>query len=1042
MLAILFNVRPNIAPRCSPGLIRTVSMLGRFLIPLVLWAVVVCLLASAPSQIHAQTAPLASPGNYFLVIDHSGSMLTPIRSGPEKGRTRWDLMRERAASFIERLPEGAYVWVVVFRARPANAPDSFKWSEEFGTRLDSLDNRARMIARVRGFAEPELANGTWLRQATALALDQAEAAGMRDPDGFLTVMIYTDGDDQGHGVTSAEMSKNPGSSVSAAELNARVLQLRERHRNFQLFNVYQPIDESIRDAHVVRLHTNRLQLASPLTQARQSLPIDLAFRDNAAVALAGRSLMLTIEGFDGRALPLRLSGGPWRMTNGRTEVVVERAGEWPAGGDVQARLKIGFPEIGGAFLVKEGGDVIALTIQGAEAPALRDLRPANRSTFPVGRAVSFSVTTLRDALVHWDFGDGQSASGTLVTHAFSEPGTRTVTVKATDPRTQLTNSQTLTLQLVRIGLAIDPVPVRLVPEQSVTLSATAEGQFERFEWAIDGRIYVGQPRVDGVPGTQITFLAPARSGPFRVSVAGQGRSGGLVESRPVELQVAEVPALRVTSPAAGDTLAFGSAREFRAELEGFRGQRVRFSLLNESRQPLADPKEVDVADLGPLRVAHLTERIPVLEGRVAAILRVEAIDAPVPLVREIRLSLQREATQIDIVLPEGREPFIHRSTPLLLALKNPSLPVTDVRWDFGDGSGFVPGSDIARHIWTAYGDFSVRAVARDMDGQEVQSLPVVVKVPVRPVRVSGSAIYEGRQVGRDIDRVPVNASLSLQHLVEGDVRSLRWELNGERRPEGNTLLTASRRGVNQLRLVAEGTPEAGSHEVTLDFRVSDPVVFWTGLALILALLAAAAHLLLGNRWRLAMFAVKTDGDSTPLIKANGQLDVEPRPYSRLELRFLGIRFGRRPSAGELVCGEWSFLRKRAFLSLEVVDHWLAKRAPRKFPNFSFRWRSSDKLIFSGRSLRQLSLRNAGSMVGRAEPQSRGTSNLAFNPGSRQPWETCWLVHREGVAEKEYRSLILFAGLRTSRIAYWPEVLFGALVVLCLALIRVLHDTFY
>lgn len=983
--------------------------------------------------------PGAGAGSYFLVIDHSGSMLNQIRTGSEKGRTRWDLMRDRAASFIERLPDDAYVWVVMFNARPASAAVSYKWNEEFGATLDSADSRARIIARIRGFPEPAMANGTWLRQATMMALSQAEAAGARDQDAFLTVLIYTDGVDEGHGVTPAEIARNPGSLVTAPELNAKLTQLRERHRNFQLFNVYQPLDESIRDAHVVRLRTNRVQLANPLVAPRQTLPIDLSFRDNASLGLAGRPVRLTLEAEDGAAIPLKVGGGPFSLVNGRMDVAIERAGDWPAGRDVRARLRIGFPEINGAFLVKEGGDSIALTIQGAERPAISDVRPAARSTFPVGREVSFSLTTLRDMRVEWDFGDGKSGSGTSVTHTFTEPGSRSVSVRVTDPKTSLSSSQSIPIQIVRLGIALDPFPGQVLPDQPVTLTATAEGLFERFEWNIDGRIFVGLPRTDGSAGTRITFPAPARAGPIRVAVAGDGRAGGRVETAPAELVVREVPALRVTSPASGDILGYGTTREFRAEVEGFKAQRVRFSLFDASRRPLMDPKEVDVSEIGPIRVGVVSERIPILEGQVraGAILRVEALDSPVPLVREVPIFLQRESTRLEVSLPDGREPFINRSTPVRLSS---NLPVRDIRWDFGDGSGLIQGGELARHTWTRYGDFSVRVLARDIDGQEVESPTISVKVPVRQVTAVGSVASEGKAVGTDIDRVPVNATLQLRADAQGDVRSVRWEFDGRPLPLGTETLPAAARGASTLKLIVDGTPEAGSVFLTFNFRISDPIVFWSGVALVLSVLAAFGYVLLGNRLRTTIFAVKTNGEFSPLQKPDGQLVVDP-PEFRLRSTFLGVRLPSGKSGADS-CGEWCVVRKRALLSLEKLDGMLVKRASQLYPNFRFGWGPNGLLRLSGSSLKRPDLEFAYALKEFRRPQSRGTSESEFTVSRRQPWRIRWLIYRAGVSAREYQTLVLYGGERSSVWVFWPEVLFFLLTLIAVALIRYLHSTFY
>jgi hypothetical protein len=167
--------------------------------------------AQAPA--HCQTTPSKSPGHYFLVVDHSGSMLTRISKGAESGRTRWDLMRERAAGFADRLPQGAEAWAVVFDAPDRSNPGR-DWYKVISARLDSPESRGNFTGMIKSFPEPGPANGTWLYQATDMALEQAEKVGARDPEAYLTILVYTDGVDEGHGRTRAEILQNPGSTNS------------------------------------------------------------------------------------------------------------------------------------------------------------------------------------------------------------------------------------------------------------------------------------------------------------------------------------------------------------------------------------------------------------------------------------------------------------------------------------------------------------------------------------------------------------------------------------------------------------------------------------------------------------------------------------------------------------------------------------------------------------------------------------------------------------------------------------------------------------
>jgi len=845
------------------------------------------------------------PGSYFLIIDHSGSMLQKITKGPEKDRTRWDLMRARAAGFTERLPEHSKAWAGVFDA-PDPANPKREWFHTFSEGLDTSEDRERLSTALKTFPEPALANGTWLREASKEALDQVAITGDRNPDAYMTVMVYTDGVDQGHGRSIAEMRKNGGSEISEEDIEGRLADLRKRHRNLNVVNVYRLGDESILDAHVIRLSTNRLQLVSPLVMPRQDLELRFAFRDDQTIQLEGRPLNLKLESTDpGRPLPLKISGGPFRLKNGVVKIGVEKNGDWPAGQDVRARLTVEYPKIEGVFLVPEGGNSVDLLIQGAEKPGIRDLLPEDGS-FPVGREISFSLTTLPGCETEWNFGDGGAAHGNPVKHRFEEPGQRTVSVKVTDPRTHLVAEGQIHLKLAELKLMLNPLPSNVVPGTEVKLTAAGVGKFRLFEWNISGRKYKGVPLADGGNGTSLTIPFD-RPGQFDVSVIGEGESGGRVETEITPLVVKEIPAIRLSSPAPGESLYFGSTRELRAEVEGVEANQVRFELSADGKELMR--REVDVRREGNVRIAVLPQSIPTLEKRVAGSLKVEVLGAQPPLVREIPVQLESEPASIEILIPEGREPFIHRATSLQL---KSNAQLSEVRWDFGDGSGWVDGQQVERHTWNHYSNFIIKARAKGPDGSELESASVEIKVPVRPVAVHAAVIYKQDEIGKKIAKVPVNSTLELRATTSGDVLASRWFMDGVELPSGQETITLKERGFKTLKFVADATPEAGGKgaaTATVEFRTSDKILFWSICGATVLILAISAKLLLGNKWRFAMLDVGKSADSH------------------------GWRASVSDGGENIVASRWNWWSKKSRISLTKLD-----------ANTSARWRAEDALV--------------------------------------------------------------------------------------------------
>ena len=128
----------------------------------------------------ASSQPSAdAPGHYFLVIDHSGSMLEKIDRGAESGQTRWGVMQERAADFVERLPAGSHVWVSIFSSRPKAQPTR-PWNQVLSATLDGPGSREQLKRALRAYPAPDPANGTWLHQAIDGALAEVAATVERE----------------------------------------------------------------------------------------------------------------------------------------------------------------------------------------------------------------------------------------------------------------------------------------------------------------------------------------------------------------------------------------------------------------------------------------------------------------------------------------------------------------------------------------------------------------------------------------------------------------------------------------------------------------------------------------------------------------------------------------------------------------------------------------------------------------------------------------------------------------------------------------------
>jgi hypothetical protein len=707
---------------------------------------------------------------------------------------------------------------------------------------------------------------------------------------------------------------------------------------------------------------------------------------------------ITADADEVTAPPLAISGGPFVLKNGNIKLRLEKNGDWPLGRDVRARLKVNYPILDQTFLVPEGGSVVDFLFQGAEKPAIRDLLPANESAFPVGREISFSLSTLAGCEVTWNFGDGSSAKGNPVAHVFTEPGKPVVSVKVTDPRTGLSENADFTLNLSEIKISVDPLLVDVYPGKDVTLSATSLGSFRGYEWDVGGKIYVGKERSGEAKGTYLTTRFD-RPGPVEIKVRGEGEVGGLAVAQPITILVKEIPAIRMTAPADGESLYFGSTRECRVEIEGVDANQVRFTL-QAAGKDLVPPRVVDVRRDGLLRSAVLPLAIPILPEKLSANLMVESLGVVPSLRREVQVTLESEPAFVEIVMPEGREPHIHRETPLCL---ESNAQLKSVRWNFGEG--WIDGNEVQRHKWDRYGAHKIKASAKGPDGSELIAAPLEVNVPIRPVKADPAVIYKGRKVGDQVSKVPVNATLELRSSTSGDVIGSRWFLDGAELPAGQQTVTIKERGFKTLQFFADATTEAGGKAAataSIEFRTSDKILFWVLTAGCFAVLGLAGRLLLGNKWRFAQLQVgKKVGGS---LSDGGTLNM---PW--------GIR---------------SWWTKRAEVSMSELDK---KTCPK--------WQGDTRVRFEGGRDPKLQPFGSEWQGSRLEPESSKNLNKTYMKQwtfSRKPLMRVKQDHEYRIGSINLQIHPLKPGV----LGRWPELVFCGLSIGSVAVLRLLFEWLY
>ncbi|MCX7719113.1 MAG: VWA domain-containing protein, partial [Candidatus Sumerlaeaceae bacterium] len=505
---------------------------------------------------HAQQASAEDHAVAFiLVVDKSGSMLRRTSSG----KTRWQEQKERMIGFARKgIPLGSRVTVIQF-----SSPEQTTTETKVMNTPADLES---FVASISEYRDPVNNAPTFLYDTLANAFLEAEQLSVELPGRIVQVMLYSDGEDE----------KSAAWDLDA--IRERFSQLVDRHKSIWLFQtpiegVKLPFDEGQKNVVTgdpfvplpVLLEPASVILRNLAANPEQEFQIRTRIAAGAEEVLRGKRVGLMVTRPDGSPLPISLVPPELDLISASTTITVRaEPGRFDPGQEVRGSLRFNYPTLSGYIL--HGPQTIDFVAQKQEPPAIFDLRPTDGEVVPARKEIMFLVSTVQGASVIWDLGDGETATGAEVRHKYLTPGPRQVRVKVTsDPRLGATE-RSIRLNVVDVGVTLDPVPPGVTVGQPVVLKASGRGGIRRYEWLVAGRVYDGRPRDDGREGTMIE-IPFERSGANPVQVRGYSDKIE-VASEEVLVQVAPAPRAAILAPQDRAVVVLGEDFECRAAVEG------------------------------------------------------------------------------------------------------------------------------------------------------------------------------------------------------------------------------------------------------------------------------------------------------------------------------------------------------------------------------------------------------------------------------------------------------------------------------------------
>ncbi len=483
---------------------------------------------------------------YLLVIDHSGSMDKKDNRNP---LTRWELQVNRAVGFLENMPLESRVWIAVF-SEPASKATIIE------RLVVSGEDRKELIDLVSGWKDDDPRGGTALYDTLEMAFLRAERLSKDNPGRYISVMVYSDGDD----------STDPR-NTKRKKLQRRFQKIVDGNKNVWMFltplveGMKPPLDSGPRImvsepkvAIPLKIQPASLQLASP-SLGDLELTLEVMGSDKSMKTLGGANAQIR---FEGQGFEASLSPAEFSIEEGPKTFTLQSQESTTLSGDrnYSGRLVITWPEFD-KYIIHAPVE-IAVGFQKVEPPEITWTSPVSGNAFAAGRVIPFKVESLTGAKVRWDFyGDGSEiGEGHQTSFTYPGAGKYKVGVTVTNPATGAFTRIQLDIEILDLSVTIDPLPSTVFADQEVNLRCTASEGISSFTWWVDGRPYNGKE-------LPISF----KEGTHTVQVEG-AHPRSVVQAKPLTFQVVGAPQVSLLNPPSGVDIVAGTPYSIKIETMG------------------------------------------------------------------------------------------------------------------------------------------------------------------------------------------------------------------------------------------------------------------------------------------------------------------------------------------------------------------------------------------------------------------------------------------------------------------------------------------
>ena len=542
------------------------------------------------------TEKAASPQDgdaWIFVLDHSGSMLwedamvDPAIDSAAAGRkvTRWKALLAALKATLDQIEPGSVVQIVKVGGGSA---ELFK----FGTGLFSSTNavvvgssadRESVYRKVEGWGKPVNGALTPLYQGLFLACQEAQRF-IRSKNRHACIVVFSDGKNEAKaGTPGAKYGQKDidafkplfeGSGFDACLNWVSTVSADLPPPPFgRRFNWVLPAKERnvIRPVCAVRPSPEAANLKNPLAgEAPAPLSVSWSFgldpKRWEGLLAEGFNASVALQAADGTVV----GGEDVSVSAGATSAdVVFRVPEAFFAGGKAATFGLsllGLPENAPICRFRQPPPV-RLSFEARGAVSVSSVSPASGNAYKVGEPVSFSAAGTDGASFSWTFGDGASAKGPRVVHAFSAPAPKGVSFSVKAGKAGLAPAEKSgTVVVVEAGVKLDPVPADLKVGDVAVFSCRGRGEVASYDWFVDGAPAAGEDAADGSSSKLSVPLA--KVGDHSVRVRANMKRVSPEETPDVPFSVAPAPFAAIVKPEPNERFEAESVVPLEASVEG------------------------------------------------------------------------------------------------------------------------------------------------------------------------------------------------------------------------------------------------------------------------------------------------------------------------------------------------------------------------------------------------------------------------------------------------------------------------------------------